>query len=204
MNNLLKAAVLATVLTTGVANASEFDFSYTFNTTDSLGNNNDVITGTFFATLDRTGTYFTNVSNVQAALNGVQFLNDSTSGSLDVTAWNTTTSAYDATIKPVISTNAALNNFVFGDTNAATNISGLTNYFVFTNDPSQGQNVGAYDANVSNSTGNQISVFDSPATTGAGSWTVSAVTAVPLPTTLPMLLTGLGLLAAAARRRINA
>jgi len=190
MKNILKAAVLMATFTTGVANASptDFEFSYTFSSGDTL-------TGTLIGSLDSTGTYITNISDVQAYLDGVQFLDDPATGSLDLVAWNTTTSAYDDTIAPVFSTNIALNNFAFADTDMATNLA-ASNYFLFINDPTLGQEVLAVNNNNLDSNGNPQFAVDSPA---INSWSISAV--IPVPTTLPLMLSGLGVLAAAARRK---
>ncbi|MGD0958256.1 MAG: VPLPA-CTERM sorting domain-containing protein [Methylomonas sp.] len=193
MKSLLKTAAVLAVLTSGAAQANEqFDFSYIFSS-------GDVITGSMWGNLDPTGLYIQNITNVQAFLDGVQFLNDISTGSLDATAWNTTTGTWDDTIAPVVSTNASLNNFAFGDTDVASNPSGVSNYFFFINDPTQGQQVFAVNTNNLDSNGNAQSAFDSPAATGA--WTI---TAVPLPATLPMLTSGLAILGLAARRRAKA
>lgn len=196
MKKLLITAAICAVMTTGVASANapeqDFAFSYTFSS-------GDIINGTFLGNFDATGTNVVNITNVNASLDGVQFLNDAAISSLDVTAWNTSTGTWDNTIAPVVSTNASLNNFAFGDTNVASNPSGVSNYFYFINDPNQGQQVFAVNTNNLDSNGNAQSAYDSPAT--VANWTL---TAVPLPTSLPMMISGLAMLGAAARRRVKA
>jgi len=184
------AAALAATLASGAASAENFDFSYTFSS-------GDVISGSFQGTWNSTHTAALNITDVTASLDYVPFLADANTGYLDVTAWNTTTGTWDDTIAPVISTNAANNNFVFADTDVAVNTA-ASNYFFFINDATQGQQAFAVNTNVLDINGNAQSAFDAPA---AGSW---SLTAVPLPTTLPMMLSGLGLLVAAARRRLQA
>ncbi len=195
MKKILTAAVLLATLTTGTANADNFDFSYTFTSQDPLTpsySSVDSITGSFSGTLDPATTLISNISAIQVSFDGVALI-----GPLTAIGWNTTTSSYDDTIAPVVSANAALNNFAFADIDLAVN-TGWMNGFVFINDPFYGQNVLAYDGYIQDSTGIQLSNLDFPANS---SWTV--VTAVPVPAALPMMLSGLGLLAAIARRRLN-
>ena len=191
MKKLLTTAAILAALTTGAANAdTTFDYSYTFSS-------GDVFSGSLQGNLDPTGTYITNISNVQAFLDGVQFLNDTATGSLDVVAWNTTTESWDDSITPVVSTNAALNNFAFADTDLAVNTL-WSNGFLFVNDANLGgQTVFGVNSNITDGNGNALSAIDSP----AGTW---SITAVPVPASLPLMISGLGLLAAAARRRLQA
>jgi hypothetical protein len=195
MKKILTAAAILATLTTGIANAENFDFSYTFTNSDSLTPSYasvDTITGSFMGTLDPSTTLISNISDIQVSFDGVAFM-----GPLIATGWNTTTSAYDDTIAAVVSTNAALNNFAFADTDVAVN-TGWNNGFVFINDPNYGQNLLAFNNYVQDSNSNTLSVLD---TTANATWTV---TAVPVPAALPMMLSGLGVLAAAARRRLQA
>ena len=101
MKKLLITAAICAVMTTGVASANapeqDFAFSYTFSS-------GDIINGTFLGNFDATGTNVVNITNVNASLDGVQFLNDAAISSLDVTAWNTSTGTWDNTIAPVVST----------------------------------------------------------------------------------------------------
>ncbi|MDD4914001.1 MAG: VPLPA-CTERM sorting domain-containing protein [Methylococcales bacterium] len=189
MKYLLKAAVLMAAFTHGAAHADQFDFSYLFSS-------GDILTGNLIGTLDGTGTYITNISDVQIAFDGTQFLPDSTTGYLDIVAWNATTSTYDNSIAPVFSTNVALNNFAVADVDMAVNMN-TSNYFSFINDPSYGQVAIAVNNNVLDANSNAQTAIDSPA---SGTWTI---TAVPVPSSLPLMLSGLGVFAA-ARRRIKA
>jgi hypothetical protein len=189
MKNLLKAAVLMAAFSSTAANANQaFDFSYTFSS-------GDVLHGTLLGTMDSTSTYVTNITDVSAWFDNTQLLPDSSTGYLDIVAWNTSTSGYDDTITPVFSTNIALNNFAIADTDMAVNLA-ASNYFSFINDTNYGQVAIANNNNTLNSNGNALTASDSPA---GGVW---SVTAVPLPGAMPLLLSGLGLLAAASRRRI--
>lgn len=191
MKNLLKAAVIMAAFSSTAASADQtFDFSYTFSS-------GDVLNGSLLGTIDSTDTYITNISDVVAYFDGTQLLPDSSTGYLDIVAWNTTTSTYDDTITPVFSTNIALNNFAIADTDLAVNFAD-TNYFSFINDPNYGQVAIAVNNNTLDSNGNALTATDSPA---SGVW---SVTAVPVPGAMPLLLSGMGILAAASRRRITA
>lgn len=180
MKNLLIAVAFVAVFTFGSANATnvEYNFSYHFG-------NGSTITGSFLANANANG-IFSNISHIQASLDGNQFLDDATSHSLIAVGWNTTTGSWDSLLTPVISVHADLNNFIFADTNAANNPD-TTNYFEFVNDPINGQVVGASDNNVLDSNNNPLSAFDSP----ASSWSVSAV---PEPNELLLMVLGLPML----------
>jgi len=183
MKKLFKAAALVATFTAGSANAqvSTFDFSYIFNSTDAIG---EVVTGSLVGELN--GLYITNISDVQVFLNGAQFL-----GPLTVAGWDPAALAWDNT--PVLSTDKSLNNFIFADSNVPTDFS-PSNYFWFTNDATNGQDVLAVNTNVNlNNTAEDSQVV-------GGTWTIAAV---PLPTSLPLMISGLGLLAAAGRRRLQ-
>ena len=192
MKFLAKAAVMAAVLVSGSANATtQFDFSYTFSS-------GDTITGYLFGNVDTTGNYIQSISNVSVNFDGTQFLNDTSTSALDLVAWNTTTGAWDNTIAPIVSFTASLNNFGFADVNLATNTS-YSNVFSFANDATNfgGQVVSATNVNT---TPNSIAV-DGTAYGTSGTWSIAAV---PVPTSLPLMLSGLGMLAVAARRRLQA
>ena len=195
MKKILTVAAFLATLTTGAANAENFDFSYTFSTSDSLTpvyTSVDTITGSFTGTLDTSTTLISNISDIQVTFDGVAF-----TGPLIAVAWNATTSNFDDMIAPIVSTNAALNNFAFADTDIAVN-PGANYGFEFLNDPKAGgQQVYAFNYTIQDSNNNALSAIDTPAN---GAWTV---TAVPVPAALPMMLSGLGVLAA-ARRRLQA
>ena len=131
MKKILTVAAFLATLTTGAANAENFDFSYTFSTSDSLTpvyTSVDTITGSFTGTLDTSTTLISNISDIQVTFDGVAF-----TGPLIAVAWNATTSNFDDMIAPIVSTNAALNNFAFGDAGVA--IGNPNQYLAFINDP---------------------------------------------------------------------
>lgn len=173
----LMKTVIAAALTLGsfAANADNFNFSYTFD-------DNQVVTGSL--TGDLVGAFIQNIADVQVSLNGTQF-----SGPLYSAAWNPATLDWDSA-PAVVSTNAALNNFVFADSNVPTDF-GASNYFMFTNDSTYGSLAYA------NNTNNGGIALDSPTN---ASWSLVAAP-VPEPESYAMLLAGLGLMGVVARRR---
>lgn len=175
MKHLIRAAAALAAFAAGAANATTFDFSYTFD-------DNTALTGTLQG--DLSGSLITNVADVHVFLNGTEF----SGAPLFASAWDPVAQNWDNTKAPVISTNAALNNFILADTNVPTDF-GASNYFYFINDSTNGSQVFANNVNTG-----QIAL-DSPAN---GTWSIAAAP-VPLPATLPLLISGLGLLV--ARRR---
>jgi hypothetical protein len=186
IKKLIQAAALLAACS-GAAHASTFDFSYTFN---SISNDPaPLVTGTFDGTLN--GNLLTNISDVSVAVNGVAF-----NGTLSIGSWDP--SAGEANFAPnaaVVSTNGALNNFVIVDTNDPTLTSNWTNLFYYIN----GTAPGSQEVSLQNTLG--LSGFDSEAAGGVGTWSLQPV---PLPAALPLLVSGLGLFAAAKRRRREA
>jgi hypothetical protein len=189
IKKLIQAAALLAVCG-GAAHASTYDFSYTF-TTNNSADPVPVVTGSFDGTLS--GNLFTNISDVSVAVNGVAF-----NGSLSIGSWDPV--AGEANFAPnaaVVSTIGAQNNFVIVDTNDPTLLSNWTNLFYYVN--GTGPQGNSQEVSLQNTLG--PSGFDADSTGGVGTWSVQPV---PLPAALPLLVCGLGLFAAAKRRRREA
>jgi len=181
---LLKTLALSTALalTSFAASAETFNFSYTFNDAS-------VLTGSLTGVLN--GLFIDNVADVQVSLNGNAF----TGAPLYAAAWNAVSQSWDNSIAPIISTNGALNNFIFADANVPTDF-GVSNYFFFTNDSTNGARVFATNLNTT-----EAALDDS--TTVNASWSIAAAP-VPEPETFAMLLAGLGIVGTVIRRRRQA
>jgi hypothetical protein len=196
MKRLIQVAVAAAAISLGAAaHASMFDISYTFS-------DNQTLTGSLDGTLN--GTDITDISDIRLSLNGIAF-----AGGTDG-AGNPTTLAiygYDpasgafGTAAPELSTTASQNNFLIQDIDPSL---GATNYeFWFTNDPVAGRSVGAANFLQSDSfsgPGATQLALDPNSSGAYGTWKVTP-SPVPLPATLPLLASGLGLMGFARRRR---
>lgn len=180
MKTILKAAAFCSAFMSLMANATVFDFSYTFD-------DSSTITGSLSGTLN--GSYVENVSNVQAFFNGVKF-----SGSpLFSAAWNTTTQDWDNSMNALVSTNASLNNFIFADANVPADYN-VRNYFYFVNDlVSLGQQAFANNLNTGDI------ALDSPTNK---SW--SLVARAPEPSSSMLLMLGFASILVVRQKRKHA
>ena len=190
MKLLIKAAVIAAALgASAAASATEFDFSYTF--TDG-----QQVTGSLDGTLS--GTSITNISDLQVSLNGIAFAGGSDASgptSLAIYGWDTTDQSFDAPAS--FSTVSSKNNFAIADENPGAN----PNYFFsFVNDPTSGTLIGAGNFLHSDSFSGPSASQSAADFADDGTWSVTPAP-VPLPTALPLLLSGLGLFGIGRRRR---
>ena len=175
---ILAAAVLAAG--SGAAQASTFDFSYTFSDGQTL-------TGSLEGTLS--GDLVTNLSDISVTFDGNTY-----SGPLFAGVFNAASGAYDySTNTAVVSTDATKNNFIFAD-NTDPTANNVKNFFYFFNGATPSGDPQAVLA------GNTVTGdlgIDIPS---SAQWTLKPV---PVPAALPLVISGLGLLAAAKRRRQN-
>jgi hypothetical protein len=203
IKHLFQTAAACAVLCSGGAYASTFDFSYTFA-------DGQQVTGDFTGTTANGGQTVTNIGNIQLALNGISFAPVVVSGqtlgnaTLQLNAWNPATAAFTDNAPATIYANGAQNNFIISDVDAAVN-SGPDYEFAYLNDAANGiyqvvaanyLQTDAFSTAEANST--QLAI-DSP--NNAASWTLTEVAPVPIPATLALFASGLGLVGISRRRR---
>jgi hypothetical protein len=180
MKSLFRAVLATSALLLSMqAHATAFSFSYTFA-------DQSTVTGTLQG--DLAGDYVNNISDLHVFFNNVAF-----TGPLLAAGYNSVTQQFGAAGSAVLSTNAALNNFIFADQDP-TSAAQASNYFYFINDPAYGQE--AFAVNYKMDTG--TSALDNPA---AGAWSLVAQSAeVPEPSSIFLVLGALSVLAVARRR----
>ena len=182
MKKLITAAALVAALASFQANAETLDFSYDFS--PEFNGEGHSLTGTLTGNL--VGDIVENIANIHVLLDGLP-LSDQP---LFAAAWDPTAASPDLGRDAVMSTDASKNNFVFGN---SLDLDGLSAFFFFINDQSQGQQV--FATNIASGQ----SLFDTPAN---GSWSLHAdVAPVPLPAAGFLLMSGLGLFGGLSRRR---
>jgi hypothetical protein len=196
MNFFVKAAVVAAALgASAVASADNFDFSYVF--TDG-----QEVTGSFSGLTTNGGQSATGISNLQVSFNGVAFSGGA--GPLVLNTWNTSTETFNAPSSPTtIYANAAQNNFGISDVDLSVN-SGPDYEFNIINDaahPLVGSSASAINVTQSDAFSGSIG-FQLDSDDLTGTWSMTDVSAVPLPAGLPLLLSGLGLFGFMSRRRL--
>jgi hypothetical protein len=204
MNGFVKAAVVAALLgASAAASASTFDFTYSFA-------DGQQVTGDFTGTTTNGGLSVTDISNIQVQLNGIAFAPVVVGGvtlgnaTLQANAWIPSTGSFTDTTPVTIYANGALNNFVISDVDAAVNTS--PDYeFAYLNDSANNlfQVVAAnflQSDSFSKAEGNSTQLaIDAPG--NAASWTLTEVTPVPIPASLALLASGLGLFGFRGRSR---
>ncbi|MBV8122617.1 MAG: PEP-CTERM sorting domain-containing protein [Paucibacter sp.] len=201
----IKTAALGAALSLSALAAqaqTTFNFAYTFDPANAgtvTNNPTQVVTITGSFTGTEVGNLISNISNISVALNGTSF-----AGPLMVEAFDNTGNISD-TVAPVVSTNVALSNFVFVDADVAAG-GNPSNYFLIATLPDSNGVMApeafAVNTNTVDSNGNALS-GDERAASNAH-WTVTAVSAVPEPSTYVLMAAGLGLVGLRLQRRRQA
>lgn len=182
MKKIISAAILLAAFAS--AHAETFNFAYTFA-------DGQAVTGSLSGTLN--GDLVESISDVHLNFAGVDY-----SGSLLGASWSDASSDWNSAAGAVVSTDAAKNNFIFADADPQTDAGSATNYFFLVNGSTVlGSQAFALNANTG------ALAFDEP--TNNASWSlVAAASPVPEPASAAMLMAGLGMVGAIARRRRQA
>jgi hypothetical protein len=171
MKNLMAATAVALALTCVDANATTFDFSYTFN------NQGGTISGSLDGTLD--GSFIDDVSNVHLTFDGAAY--DQPLVTATYSASGTLTAG-----APIVSLDGTENDFAFGNSLSS-------QYLIFIgNNSAPGKAAGSSEVEVVGALG---SGSDVPMNS---SWEIQPV---PLPAAVWLLTSGIGLLGAWGRGR---
>jgi hypothetical protein len=198
---IVRAVFVATIAaaSSGIAQATVFDFKYTFEESGAAGgnsnNNNSYITGSFVGT--GTVAHVTNISDISASLNGA--------ASFTLYNWAYTplygncgdSTCFTKDGSTTASSNPALNNFVFSDATSNAGLVASTYFYIiqpWTNGPqtiaAQFAFGGSPNSYIDNYNGQYV----------PGNWSLTA--AVPEPSTWAMMVLGfLGVGFVAYRRK---
>lgn len=174
-------ALAGLLLVTGSAQADDFQFSYRFNT-------GELVTGSFTGT--RSGDMVSDISQLSVSINGVAFGGEVKAFSY-TSPGNQCPSCFSAT-GAVASFDPLKNNFYFSDGDAVSG-SGISNYFYVIPWPNGSNNPVATQAYINNTSINAFNGQYVPQ-----NWILSAV---PEPSSVLLMMLGLGGIIALGRQR---